>query len=260
MATNPNVYFPFISQGNQAPQTTTPSQAWTPTQALQTYGGSGSNFTGIQQRQMELDAIIAAANAEFQRLQEAGVNTRFAQQQAYDYANLELQKQMAAWQKEYQQQSLGLQLTQALTQLRGPKDWLAYSNLYNAQAGTNMAGYAQQALSNSIVPGFHGLNWEGMMKNSYAPVWQAINNAQAPGGTTATTPQQTVTSPGATPVFMPNINPQAVSQRTWNSMLPSQQQMLFGQLEQQGMDPNDWVAMMQKSWTNTNPVGITTWR
>jgi hypothetical protein len=253
----PNVYMPWVS-GSENPNT-----PWTPQQpvAPQSQGwttpvaSGGQDFTGYQQRQLELDALIAAAQAQYDRLRESGVNERFAKEQALSWAQFE-------WTKKIQQEQLGLDTMKTLASLKGPRDWLTYNRVWSGLQGSNMPAYGQQLLSNSALPSFRGLDFQALFKNSFNPVFNAIDQAQQPGGgQTLPTPQQTVGGGGGVEqVNMPNIQPHQISQRAWNSMAPSAQQMLAGQMEAAGIDWGDYMNQMTKAWNTRKVTPITQWR
>lgn len=84
-------------------------------------------------------------------------------------------------------------------------------------------------------------NWLGMTQEQ---VGDPITYATGRGWTSGTAKAQTT---------LPNIQPHQISAQAWQRMLPTQREMLYGQLEQQGIDPIDYVQLMQ----NAFPTGGT---
>ncbi|MBU2322800.1 MAG: hypothetical protein KJ884_07515 [Gammaproteobacteria bacterium] len=215
-------------------------------------------------------------------------------------AELAQQRELAEMQQRLSQQGLGLDFMQTLASLKGPRDWLTYSNLINRTSGTALPGYAQQLMGNT--PGFGGLNFNALFQNSYAPMWQAQNgtNAAGGGGDARTAAMQAIwnnrpdiqqfyaknwggsvdpiaamnnwlgmtneqvgdpiqyaagrgwaNAAQAGPT-LPNMQPHQISAQSWQRMLPTQREMLYGQLEQQGIDPMDYVSLMQNAFPTGN--------
>ena len=200
-----------------------------------------------------------------------------------------LEREVAEWNRELQQQGLGLNYLNMLSSLRGPADWVQYANTVRAAEGSQLPAWAQSLVQGQNIPQFQGAGDGG-----YQSIWnQPAQSAQAAlgqqpvggagGGNQGTdmyyggpaqfsagvVPGQQVAA-GAVPgqqAAMPNWaqqlaqNPQSIRYSQWNAMLPFEQQMLGGALENEGQDFGTWVQQMQRSWVPRQQVTpITSWQ
>lgn len=136
----------------------------------------------------------------------------------------------------------------------------AMGGMANASGFTPYAQNGQQMYSG----GTQGFNEQtGQYNNGYAPTPKWMQPGQTVGqypGSGAPTQQRGAmgsgnpyTNPGAYSQF--NISANQVRPDQWNNMTNSEQQMLFGQIENAGGDATDWEQTMRRSWLGGNARG-----
>ncbi len=203
-----------------------------------------------------------------------------AAKEAEDKRRWELQYALS---KAGQEGELGLGYANALNAVSGPRDWIKYWNTVRATQNTGLPQYlsalsqglnmpAWQAPSTvpggSYVPlpqGFGGRLAEGIENGTAGPglaaqVAQALQGQGAFAGAAQGQPQQTAW--GSTSNWnLPTILPHQITPQQWQGMLPSEQQGLLGLWEEQGANPEDMLAQMQRAFpTGGNQSAISYWQ
>jgi hypothetical protein len=179
-------------------------------------------------------------------------------------ARLGLDERRLASETELARQGLGLDYLDTLSRLRGPADYFQYQNVKRAAQNTALPAWAQALVSGQTLSPFQGA---GQMQAATPQTLLSggqgswLDQLAAAAGYGAQ-PSSDVTPP---PMLQPQqqqqgweqqmyqqmqnlvANPQSVRIDQWNSMMPSEQQMLGGMVEYLGGDMNDWLAQMQKA-------------
>jgi hypothetical protein len=92
-----------------------------------------------------------------------------------------LEREVAEWNRELQQQGLGLNYLNTLSSLRGPRDWVQYANTVRAAEGSQLPAWAQ-----SLVQGQNISQFQGAGDGGYQSIWNApAQSAQAALGARA---------------------------------------------------------------------------
>ncbi len=107
-----------------------------------------------------------------------------------------------------------------------------YNNAYTQVPSWVNGGAVGQYPASGATPMQHGAAGNG---NPYAQQSNPLSN-----------PYNPYTNQKAYSQF--NISANKVRPDQWNNMTNSEQQMLFGQIEQAGGDPTDWEQTMRRSW------------
>jgi hypothetical protein len=179
-----------------------------------------------------------------------------------------LEREQAEWNRELQQQQLGGQYLNTLASLKGPADWVQYANIVRAAQNSQLPAWAQALVGGQNIPQFQGAG------GGYQSIWnQPAQNAQAAyGANPFAQGQQQVPGqqiPGQQMVAVDPAqqqaaqanwaqqlaqNPQSIRYNQFNNMLPFEQQMLQGALENEGADYQTWLQQMQRSWAPRQQV------
>ena len=199
-----------------------------------------------------------------------------------------LEREVAEWNRELSQQGLGLNYLNTLSGLRGPADWVQYANTVRAAEGSQLPAWAQSLVQGQNIPQFQGAGdggYQSIWNQPAMSAWAAMGQHPV-GGAGANQGMDTYYggpaqfSTGVVPgqqvgagvgqgqqAAMPNWaqqlaqNPQSIRYSQWNNMLPFEQQMLGGALENEGQDFSTWMQQMQRSWVPRQQVTpITSWQ
>jgi hypothetical protein len=170
-------------------------------------------------------------------------------------------KEVPTLEREQMEQQNLLAKAQLLGSRSGPQDWVSYWNTVRtvnpqyagipAWAVNLLQGQANpvsgaQAFSTPATAGIAGLPQftQQQAAQQAAAQQQAMAQGQAQ----------------AQALGLPQIRPNAVTPRMWNSLLPSEQVGLQGLVEQQGGSFSDWVKMMQRAAPQGAAPTRTLWR
>jgi hypothetical protein len=187
-----------------------------------------------------------------------------------------LEREVAEWNNTLQQQGLGLNYLQMLSQMRGPRDWVQYANTVRAAEGSQLPAWAQALVGGQNVPQFQGAGDGG-----YQSIWN--QPAQTAQGAMAATPnlaalgqqppmsvpgeqvvaQQPVAVQATQPSWSQSLanNPQGIRYQQWSNLMPFEQEMLRGALEQEGVDWNTYLQQVQRTWVpRQSVVPISSWQ
>lgn len=178
-----------------------------------------------------------------------------------------------AWEKErwgeereLKQQSLGLDYLSLLSQLKGPADWVAYSNMQRGAQNTQLPAWANMLAQGMGFDPFQAAGPHGSGNAAMDAMGNMLGkNALAQGGMGGDAnlvmfPAQgmgTLGQGSADPLAQigaemqgqqPYFQGHQMTPEQWNNMLPSEQQMLQGWVEGiQGDYFDDYLAKMQRA-------------
>jgi len=159
--------------------------------------------------------------------------------------------------RESMEANRALQYMNLLAQVKGPRDWVTYSNLQRASANTQFPEWAR-ALSQGLglspfqggaVEGQQDLtSWLGLTQSptqaqGYLPQAQAQGGYG--GGYLAPAAAQAQAQQPVSTWQSAYIQPHYVRPQQYANMAPSEQEMLAGLVESQGGVWEDWVKKMQ---------------
>jgi len=180
------------------------------------------------------------------------------------------------------EQGLGLDYLNLLSGLRGPQDWLRYSQAKRAAQTTELPGFAQSFLTGQPMAGFQGaapvpaaspeglLTWQeqlakglGVLPGAGAQAGQVVAEPQLQQPVSTAWNPYTVQAQQQTPADFWSLlaqNPHKVSAAQVAQMTPSEQQMLAGAVESYGGWWEDWLRGLSQSAPRGQANPWSTWR
>lgn len=212
----------------------------------------------------------------------------YTPQEADEIYQNTLQRDIAEWQRELDQQRLGLQYMQSLASMRGPRDWLSYAEMQRLAQGTklpswlqslaNMANMpmpqvapstAQQAAAQAAnVQGGPEMAAPAMTPAGNAPVAAFSTRTGTRAGTRAlprwVAPPSNLNYAQTTEPIVAGRNqglniplPTKVHAREWLAATPSEREMLAGAVEYAGGSWEDYQDKMLRMFPRRKVRGIT---
>jgi len=183
-----------------------------------------------------------------------------------------------------------LEMMGLLTQQQGPRDWLQYGALQRQGGQAGLGGQAQmpvwqqRLLEGTGFAPFEGgaamppLETGGWQQNLMNQPQQGLGAAPFQGGVPmppegvqfgpelGVAPPQAPWQQALTQQAMGFIQPHQISPQQWQNMMPSEREMLMGQVETPvqlggwGMYPEDYLDRMLKSWPTGQAQGISSFQ
>jgi hypothetical protein len=231
---------------------------------------------GIEWARMALTAAIAAAEQAYNWAVLQGQNDRDAKSYAMQQAELALQqeialgyvndqptlaRQQAEWNRELQQQNLGMEYLALLSQQRGPADWVSYWNTVRAAQQTPVPAWAKALIQGQNLPAwqqpYYIPTWQqGAQPTTGQPAQQANAQGQPPWYAAAQGQAQGAPDLMATwQNAAQQMVPWHVSPEVWGSLSPTEQQGALGMIDSVGGSSQDWYQAMQNAWPTGGNLG-----
>ena len=180
---------------------------------------------------------------------------------------------MKTLEREMGEGNLGLGYLSLLGSLSGPRDWLQYARTVRGAEGTGLPTWAESLINNQQLPAFGAAYqsnqlspvYDQFLGQSYNPYGvnqqaslgaeQAMLQAAAQGQNTSTGGSEAGTQQPSWSVPLAH----KITQAQWQRMMPSEQQMLMGAVEDAGGYADDYLTQMQRSWQPRKVNPTTYW-